>query len=79
MAVCKILAFSIKSVSTAIYTYNEKLVLDVTIMLRISDQLTVSILNTMLRENSATPIIAAPHNLSVDCALPSELLRSKRG
>lgn len=46
-------------------------------MFRIANQLTVRILNTMLREDSTTPIIATPHNLCVDCALLSKLLGRK--
>lgn len=46
-------------------------------MLRIANQLTVCILNTVLREDSTAPIVAAPHNLGVDRALFPELLGRK--
>lgn len=58
-------------------TYNEELVLNVNIMLGIANQLTVRVLNAVLREDSTAPIIATPHNLCVDCALLSKLLGRK--
>lgn len=46
-------------------------------MLRIANQLTVCILNTVLSKYTAAPIVAAPHNLGLDGALLSELLGRK--
>lgn len=46
-------------------------------MLRIANQLTVCILNTVLSKDSTAPVVAAPHNLGVDRALFSELFGGK--
>ena len=56
----------------------EELVLDVHIMLRVANDVAVGSLNTVLRENAATPVGAAPDKLSIDCALIIQILRVHR-
>lgn len=57
-------------------TYNEKLVFNIDVKLRISDGFAVRSLNRMLRKDTAAPIGATSHNLGFDSSLDSEILRS---
>ena len=59
---------------------DEELVLDIYIMLCLTNQLRIGVLNAVFSEDSARPVRAASYNLGVYCALfVSESFRAQRG